>query len=93
MKYTITFSCGHEGTVELFGPNKDRERKLEWYRKQAVCPDCYKEQKAIEAEVKAEMEGLKETEVSYREYKLNYPNAKTVPGSYNGETKTIRIYI
>lgn len=93
MKYDITYSCGHEGRVELFGKTSDRERKIYWYESSAVCPECYADQKKIEAEVKAEKEGLKETEVTYREYKLNYPNAKTVPGSYNGATKTIKIYI
>ena len=27
-KYTITYSCGHEEAVELFGPMKDRESKI-----------------------------------------------------------------
>ena len=30
MKYNIEYSCGHKGTVELFGPTKDRESKIEW---------------------------------------------------------------
>lgn len=93
MKYTITYSCSHEGMVELFGKTAERDRKISFYEKQGVCPECYVEQKKIEAEAKAEKEGLKETEVSYREYKLNYPNAKSVPGSYNGITKKIKIYI
>lgn len=48
MKYTVTYSCGHAGTVELFGPERDRERKLEWYRDSAVCPECYAKQQADE---------------------------------------------
>lgn len=48
MKYTVTYSCGHAGTVELFGPERDRERKLEWYRDSAVCPECYAKQQAEE---------------------------------------------
>lgn len=93
MKYDITYSCGHEGRVELFGKTEDRERKIAWYKSNGICPECYKEMKKMDAEIEAEKTGLKETEVTYREYKLNYPNAKTVPGSYNGETKTIKIYI
>ena len=31
MKYDVTFSCGHTATIELFGPTKDRERKISWY--------------------------------------------------------------
>lgn len=45
-KYDVTYSCGHEGRVALFGPYKDRESKLAWYRNQADCPDCFK--KALE---------------------------------------------
>ena len=48
-KYSVTYSCGHTGTVELYGPGKERDRKLAWYRDVAVCPDCYKAQKADES--------------------------------------------
>lgn len=48
MKYTVTYSCGHSGTVELFGPERDRERKLEWYQEHAVCPECYARQQTEE---------------------------------------------
>ena len=27
-KYTVTFSCGHTDTVELFGKDSDRKEKL-----------------------------------------------------------------
>ena len=43
-KYKVTYSCGHESVVELFGKETEREKKLEWMRDIAVCPDCYKEQ-------------------------------------------------
>lgn len=46
MKYDITYSCGHDGVVTLFGKNKEREKKLEWYADCAVCPECYKAQMA-----------------------------------------------
>lgn len=55
-KYTVTYSCGHDSTVELFGPGKERERKLEWYQNVALCPECYKAQK--QAEVARANEGL-----------------------------------
>ena len=48
MKYDITYSCGHEGTVQLFGPGKERERKLDWMKGSALCPECYKEQRRRE---------------------------------------------
>ena len=40
MKYEITYSCGHKGTVELFGPGKERERKIWWYENRCDCPAC-----------------------------------------------------
>lgn len=43
MKYTINYTCGHHGEVELFGANKERERKIAWHEGN-VCPDCYKAQ-------------------------------------------------
>lgn len=44
MKYDVTFSCGHEGTVTLFGKGSERERKLEWYKNYGMCPTCRKKQ-------------------------------------------------
>lgn len=41
-KYDVTYSCGHRGEVQLIGPGKDRERKLAWYGREALCPACYK---------------------------------------------------
>lgn len=43
-QYGVRFSCGHDGVVELFGPGKDRERKLAWYAESGLCPDCYRAQ-------------------------------------------------
>lgn len=43
-KYDVTYSCGHEGTVELFGKEKDRQRKIEWYESTGLCPECYKKE-------------------------------------------------
>jgi hypothetical protein len=37
--------------------------------------------------------GCDEVEMHYREYKEKYPKCKTKPGSYNGTTKTIVVYI
>lgn len=42
-KYDITYSCGHEGTVSLFGKMSDRERQLARHSC-GVCPDCYRKQ-------------------------------------------------
>lgn len=45
MKYDITYSCGHKGTIELFGKYKDRDRKIEWLEYKGLCPECYKHMK------------------------------------------------
>lgn len=42
-KYSITMSCGHDEMVELFGPMKERERKIEWFNESGLCKKCYKE--------------------------------------------------
>lgn len=64
-QYDVTYSCGHSGTVNLTGPTKQRESKLEWYRWNAKCPDCYAAQKQAEREAQnaraaehAQAEGL-----------------------------------
>lgn len=88
MKYDVKFSCGHVHTVELFGKNSERERKIKWYEQCGVCPNCYREQKEIEMAITHD-----EIEMFYGEYKRNYANCKTKPGSYNGETKTIIVYV
>lgn len=80
MKYDVKFSCGHTHTVEIFGSGKDRERKIEWYENEGLCPDCYKtQQQAIrqaekekeEAELKEnfsslpEIQGVSEKQIAY----------------------------
>lgn len=88
MKYTVKFSCGHDDTVELFGKNADRQRKIDYFMNCGVCSACYKEQKAIENSI-----GCEERTMSYREYKTNYADCKTKPGSYDGKAKTIVVYV
>lgn len=50
MKYDITYSCGHAGTVELYGKTSECESKMRWYETTAVCPECYKKQQEEAAE-------------------------------------------
>lgn len=52
-KYDGVYSCGHEGTVNIIGPMKDREWKIE-RRFSGLCPECYK--KKMEEERKKENE-------------------------------------
>jgi hypothetical protein len=44
-KYTITHSCGHQSTFELFGPSKQREWRLQ-QEEQRLCYDCYQKERA-----------------------------------------------
>lgn len=43
-KYYIPYTCGHDGEreVQLVGPGKDRERKIEWFSRWCLCPACYR---------------------------------------------------
>lgn len=59
-KVTITYACGHEGTIELFGRSADRERKAAWLASD-VCPDCAakaRAEKAAQIAAEAEADGL-----------------------------------
>ena len=87
MKYTVTRACGHEETVELYGPNKERESKIKWLES-TVCTACYRAEQDAEAAKKCD-----EVEMLYREYKQDYAECRTKAGSYNKETKTIIVYV
>ncbi|MDD4472207.1 MAG: hypothetical protein PHT97_13755 [Methanoculleus sp.] len=50
-KYSVTYACGHTGTVRLTGPTRTREWILK-NKEQELCPDCYKAQ--LEAKREAE---------------------------------------
>ena len=49
-RYDVTFSCGHDGVVNLVGPGKERERKLMWLGSTGLCPKCYRERRVQEQE-------------------------------------------
>lgn len=51
-KYTVTYSCGHEAVVELFGKVEERKKKIEYFEKNGLCRECYK--KKMEEAAKAE---------------------------------------
>lgn len=56
-KYTITYKCGHTEEMQLFGKEKDRYSKIDWYATQD-CPEC----KAAAARAAAKERGLVELE-------------------------------
>ncbi len=45
MIYTVTYSCGHEGKVELFGSERGR---VVWISHNKICPDCENPKPVIE---------------------------------------------
>lgn len=42
-KYYGTYACGHEGCINVVGPHKDREWKIE-REFSGICPECYAKQ-------------------------------------------------
>ena len=53
MQYDVRYACGHEETVTLYGPTRERERKLRWMEG-VLCPECQKakNEKAIQDRTK-----------------------------------------
>ena len=43
-KYDVTYSCGHEGTIGVFGPEKDRQWKVDRIS-EGLCPECAKKER------------------------------------------------
>jgi len=56
VQYTVTYSCDHTGTVNLFGPGRERERKLAWLET-VLCPACAAEAKAKQNAAASEKAG------------------------------------
>lgn len=90
MKYTITRACGHQETVELYGNGKEREWKLARMEDED-CADCRKSKK--ENEIKVRNESAEVVEMLYKDYKRSYSYCDTVPGTYDPETKSIKVYV
>lgn len=73
--YSGTYSCGHEGRVQLYGKIKEREWKKE-REFSKLCPGCYqkqleeeRERKNAEAAALAKEMGLPELEGSEKQIK------------------------
>lgn len=64
--YYGTFSCGHEGRVNIVGPVKDRERKAQMKFK-SICEECYKKAKEEERLALLKLAEKIEKEYSYPE--------------------------
>jgi len=46
-KFQIKRACGHEETIQIYGPTRDRARKAEW-EESKLCPDCYADRRETE---------------------------------------------
>ena len=88
MKYDVTYKqCGHTAIVELFGKSEERRRRIAWMEENFLCPDCYEE---MQKKMLKECEPVR---MRYYDYKKDYSNCKTVPGSYDRIHKTIIVYV
>lgn len=47
-QYTVTHSCGHAHTHQLYGKEAERQRKVAWFAT-VDCPDCYRAAKQATA--------------------------------------------
>jgi len=47
-KYDVTYSCGHKARIELFGKEKDRQNKIEYFERHGLCKDCFIEKMQAE---------------------------------------------
>jgi hypothetical protein len=83
-KYNVTFSCGHTESKELFGSERERRAKIEYWEKSGKCTECYEKEKYADCD---------EIEMSYAEYKRNYADCKAKSGSYDAKSKTIIVYV
>lgn len=59
-KYKFTYSCGHDGEAQLYGPEKERQRKIQYWENFGLCPECFHKKKTEEAKADAAMLGLPE---------------------------------
>jgi len=61
-KYGVDYSCGHHGTVELFGKVSEREKRVEWMER-GVCPECFRKQKEEEKRIANEQAAKDNAEI------------------------------
>ena len=48
--YEIEYKCGHKDRMQLYGPYTERNRRIEWYKENVICPDCRAAKQKEEAE-------------------------------------------
>lgn len=86
----ICKKCGKEFTVRVEKHNRrEADAWEEWAQSHYdTCQDCYAAAKSATCAADEEI-----VEMHYGEYKRNYADNKTVRGSYNPETKTIKVIV
>lgn len=90
MKVNITYSCGHEGTIEVFGKAEERERKIKYFEEYGLCPDCYKAEKQGEEKSFAEKYELPELKGSEKQISWANKIRKEKIKEFEGEKPAIR---
>ena len=86
-KYDVIFSCGHEERIELLGAVKDRERKIEYFREQGLCSECYKKQRQAKQRIKPTIR------MKYAEYKVKDLIYEAIKDTYDADDKTIEVML
>ena len=56
MKYTLTLSCGHEETVDIYGSKDERKRKIWYYENHDICSACAEAHRKAREEEADQME-------------------------------------
>jgi hypothetical protein len=88
MKYMVDFSCGHDEEVELFGPEKNRRQKIEYWRREGVCTKCYSQSRESKL-----LEDHNPVRMKYAQYKKQFSGCKTRSDSYDKTDRTILVYV
>lgn len=90
MKYNITRFCGHDEKVDILGSNAHGERdRRAAFEANKLCRVCWQKEQLEEALD----QGAEILEVKYSDFKNlpEYQGLKSVPNSYDKDTKTIKI--
>ena len=62
-QYTITSGCGHTTRINLAGPHRERERRIDWMRSPTGrCNPCYAAMKRDEEHTRDEIEAKRMAE-------------------------------
>ena len=67
-KYNVTFKCGHEQEVELFGKMTEREKRIKYYEESCLCNECKQKMIAASRVKDDEAKGIKTPEILSRGY-------------------------